>query len=173
MADPAAWTVKKHNEKRLAAEHKARDRSQCPGYGEKPDAPAIAHARRELRAILKPDATVYTCLRHVSQSGLMRHLTLHVVHKGRIRDITALAARAQGDRVFDKHGAWIIKANGCGMDMGFNEVYNLSSALYGGRRFKCRGQTCGHNDHHNPPYPDRDGAMMHRGGGYTLRQEWI
>ena len=78
-------------------------------------------------------ATVYTVLRSVSASGMTRHISLKVAQGDDILDITYLAAQALGDKLHDKHGWNTIKVNGCGMDMGFHLVYNLSSVLFAGQ----------------------------------------
>jgi len=77
-------------------------------------------------------ATVYTVLRSVSASGMTRHISLKVAQGGDIYDITYLAAQAMGEKVKDRNGYNTIKVNGCGMDMGFHLVYNLSSVLFAG-----------------------------------------
>lgn len=83
---------------------------------------------------LKPGDTIYTVLRHRSSSGMFRVIDLFVIRpdlwsgKQSIRSIGYLVADALGmshDR--EREG---IKVSGCGMDMGFNLVYNLSSALF-------------------------------------------
>jgi hypothetical protein len=76
--------------------------------------------------------TVYTVLRSVSSSGMTRHISLKVAQGDDIYDITYLAAQAIGDKLHDKQGYNTIKVNGCGMDMGFHLVYNLSSVLFAG-----------------------------------------
>ncbi len=78
-------------------------------------------------------ATVYTVLRSVSSSGMTRHISLKVAQGDDIYDITYLAAQVLGDKVYDKHGHNTLKVNGCGMDMGFSVVYNLSSVLFAGQ----------------------------------------
>jgi hypothetical protein len=84
---------------------------------------------------------VGTVLRHVSQSGMSRDIS--VFYKG--LNITWYAARAMGETIKDKYGQRVIRMSGCGMDMGFALVYDLSSTLYG--------------------FDNR--------GGYRLSQEWI
>ena len=103
-------------------------------------------ARMELREMFaKQDRpTVYTVLRHVSQSGMSRDISLFIVEDNRLRNITYTASIALGDKVKDKNGQRVIRVNGCGMDMGFHLVYSLSSVLY----------------------PNEDRA------GYKLSQEW-
>lgn len=103
-------------------------------------------ARMKLREMFAEQAkpTVYTVLRHVSQSGMSRDISLKTVEDGQIRDITYTVAIALGEKPKDKDGQRVIRVNGCGMDMGFHLVYGLSSVLYG--------------------HEDR--------GGYKLSQEW-
>ena len=76
---------------------------------------------------------VYTVLRSVSASGMTRHISLKVAHGGDILDITYLAAQALGDKLQERNGFNTLKVNGCGMDMGFHLVYNLSSVLFAGQ----------------------------------------
>jgi hypothetical protein len=78
-------------------------------------------------------ATVYTILRRVSSSGMTRHISLKVAQGGEIYDITYTAALALGEKLHEVNGFNTIKQNGCGMDMGFNLVYNLSSVLFHGQ----------------------------------------
>lgn len=87
-----------------------------------------------LRKLLSPGDKVYTILRHVSRSGMQRRISLIFAHaQGEIEDITWEAARALGDPV--KQGSRYVQdggmvVNGCGMDMGFHVVYQLSGVLF-------------------------------------------
>ncbi len=89
-------------------------------------------ARRRLREMIdgQDRPTVYTVLRHVSQSGMSRDISLKIVHDGRLRDITYTAAEAMGETPKDRRGQRVIRVHGAGMDMGFSLVYNLSHELY-------------------------------------------
>ncbi len=78
-------------------------------------------------------ATIYTILRRVSSSGMTRHISLKIAQGGEIYDITYTAALALGEKLHEVNGFNTIKQNGCGMDMGFNLVYNLSSVLFHGQ----------------------------------------
>ena len=89
--------------------------------------------KAQLRDLLGDQPNVYTILRSVSSSGMSRHISLKISHKGEIIDITYLAARVMGDKVSEKLGHNTIRVNGCGMDMGFHLTYNLSSILYAGQ----------------------------------------
>lgn len=84
---------------------------------------------QSLRDYIQPEQRVYTKLNHVSQSGMMRVIDLYVVKDGNIVRITWSACAATDTPYNRKHEG--MKMNGCGMDMGFAAVYNLSHALFG------------------------------------------
>ena len=88
---------------------------------------------RLLTYYVKPGTKVYTILRHVSSSGMSRNISLVIADGEDIADITYYAAQALGDKLIESKGHRVIKQNGCGMDMGFNLVYNLSSVLFAGQ----------------------------------------
>ena len=96
-------------------------------------------ARAALRKLLPPGSVVYGCVRDVSRSGMSRVITFHVTERrsdgpDRIRCITGLVARALYMRIAEPRsfrGSWGLKVNGCGMDMVFHVVMNLSYALHG------------------------------------------
>jgi hypothetical protein len=70
---------------------------------------------------------VGTILRHVSASGMSRDISLYYKDE----NITYWVAQALGENIRNSHGFNAIRYNGCGMDMGFYMVYNLSICLYG------------------------------------------
>lgn len=124
-----------------------------------------------LLEVLKPGTTVYTCLRQRSPSGMSRHISLHVVEDGEVRDITRWVARVLRDRVSDKTGGLVV--GGAGMDMGFHVVYNLGSVLYPAG-FTCPGKGCPSNEHVNSPRPAPRKGRKHTGdGGYALAHQWL
>jgi len=116
-----------------------------------------ADALESLRGLLKPGATVYTVLRSKSRSGMSRRIDLYTIEPGagkhwdapRLRYLSGYAAVLLDIQRHDSG----LKVDGCGMDMGFSLVYNLSSVLF--------------------PGLDQDGKPSGRGAGYALRQEWI
>lgn len=159
-----------------------------------------AEAIAELRKMLKPGTTVSTILRHVSSSGMSRSISAVIADKqGRVITLDWLLVRA-GIGTFDRtHGG--IKMGGCGMDMGFALVYDLSRTLYL-NGYKCTGHDgtgraprCASNDHSNyrawieapvwseeagervggirNPEPNYKRGMLHRDGGYALKQTWL
>lgn len=73
------------------------------------------------------DLTVYTALKHVSSSGMMRHIACYIVRDNKIVDITWHVSRILDLKRANNGG---VKVSGCGMDMGFHVVYELSCALF-------------------------------------------
>lgn len=126
-----------------------------------------------LRKIVKPGQTVYCGLKHCSRSGMQREIALYVVEDGEIRWITGYAARAIGNRIGKRDGIII---GGCGMDMGFALVYELSHALY--PTYTCLGprkdgqRMCPSNYHRNP-IEGRERFDLEHKDGYALRSQWI
>lgn len=92
--------------------------------------------KQELKKLLrKAGYRVYVIQRHVSQSGMLRRLSLLIFLKGEgfPRYITRTAGELLGWTI-DKNGYLVVHS--CGMDMHFHTVYSLSSVLYG---YKNRG----------------------------------
>lgn len=113
----------------------------------------------ELRATLTPGTTVYTVLRHVSRSGMSRDIDVYVMEGNEPRRITWTVSKATDIRYDRKAEA--LKVGGCGMDMGFHVVYNLSRALYDrGHAFACIGKDCPSNDHNNAYLVNRQGMCI-------------
>jgi hypothetical protein len=128
----------------------------------------IEAKKEEMREYLKPGTKVYTSLKHVSRSGMMRHISVFISQDEHIRDITRNVAKVLNEKRADDGG---IKVSGCGSDMGFELIYNLGYALYP-KGFNCAGKKCNSNDHFNG---DRDysPSKVHKDGGYALKQEWL
>lgn len=109
-------------------------------------------AIEKLRELLEPGDTVYTILRHVSRSGMMRHISPILIKTGEHYVITRLVALATDSRmVYSGHDA--IKVAGAGMDMGFSLIYDLTRNLFP-NGFNCTGEKeyprrCPSNDHSN------------------------
>src|SRR6266850_1558603 len=121
----------------------------------------------KLRAILKPGDTVYTILRHRSRSGMQRVIGAVIKTDGELRDWSGYVAAAVERRWDNDRGGVVV--GGCGMDMGFELVYNLSAVLWP-EGFQCIGAggdgkpRCPSNDHSNG---DRDySPHAHKSGGY-------
>lgn len=158
-----------------------------------------AEAIEQLRGWLKPGDTVYTVLDRVSASGMSRiiRVVLLKCEDGTPRDLHP--NWAVGTTLGIPHGKRNgretegLKIGGCGMDMGFHLVYELSSVLFRGG-FGCIGKGCPSNDHSNgdrdyTPHDDgtpreasevgtdipgkRAHRHFHQEGGYALRQRWL
>jgi hypothetical protein len=95
---------------------------------------------------LKPGDTLYTTTLHTSRSGMSRNIKVVRILDGKPTDISGLVARATGSRWADDGG---VTVGGCGMDMGFSLIYDLSRTLHP-RGFLCAGSgVCHSNDHSN------------------------
>jgi len=120
-----------------------------------------------LKEILSPGDTVFTNLKHVSRSGMYRVINLMVIKNNEPRNIDHLAADLLEGYDSRHYGC---KASGCGMDMGFALVYDLSHQLFKDG-FTCIGEKCPSNDHSNG---DRNyKPHHHESGGYCLRHKWL
>lgn len=122
-------------------------------------------AIEELKGMIKPGDTVYTSLNHVSQSGMTRAISCFVIQNNEPRNIDWYVNRACDYPHNERWGG--LTVGGCGMDMGFAVVYDLSSAMYPDG-FDCVGDHCPSNDHSNGV-----NAQHHTSGGYALRQRWL
>lgn len=126
-------------------------------------------AIEELRQLVKPGDTLYTILRHVSRSGMSRVIDVLVMGEGcEPRSIAFQAHKALGEPL--DRDRWGVKVGGCGMDMGFHVVYNLSYTLFP-KGHECAGERCPSNDHSN--YRSQEVPKHHNDGGYALRQRWL
>lgn len=126
-----------------------------------------------LQERIKPGDTLYTTVRHVARSGMSRTISIFrmdVVDGVAVPyDISGWVAHATGLTRDHKLGG--VKVGGCGMDMGFHIVYELSSVLFRDG-FTCIGRRrCPSNDHSNGDRNYR--RHKHSDGGYALRQSWL
>jgi hypothetical protein len=129
---------------------------------------AIAH----LRTVLKPGDTIYTVLRKVSSSGMSRQIDVYVIKDNRPWFLTGWVSKACGySRADQGHGP--LRVGGCGMDMGFAVVYDLSRVVFRDG-WKCIGEKrrCPANDHNNDynafsraynEEHDPESKLIHRG----------
>lgn len=139
-----------------------------------------ADALAQLREWIKPGDTVYTILDHVSSSGMMRAIRVLVPlidrhddeHKPATVDFrhpNYAVGKALGLRHWKRHGHEqdALVMSGCGMDMGFALVYELSRVLFP-EGFGCIGRDCPSNDHSNgdrnrtPHYPEAATCVDYR-----------
>lgn len=81
-----------------------------------------------LKKFCPRDTTVYTVLRGVSRSGTSRRIDCYSIVDG---ELMYLSGYIEGITDMKRHKDGGLLVHGCGMDMGFHIVYNLSAALYG------------------------------------------
>jgi hypothetical protein len=148
---------------------------------EKERTEAIDH----LRKLIQPGDTVYTVLRHVSRSGMTRGIDVYFIPSTTNGDkpepvwITAYVGKAidQPQPYEYWRKSMGLKIGGCGMDMGFHVVENLSWALYGyGEGYPCLGKGKCPSNYHSNHRLHLDGPerfdLMHT-DGYALRHKWL
>ena len=137
----------------------------------------IAEAHERLEKLIQPGTKIYTTVKHVSRSGMMRVISAHVIDEDREpRDISRDAVILTG-ATFDRD-RWGVKMGGAGMDMTFALTYSLSRVLFPDG-YRCTGSdgwtptgkrskipACRSNDHSNGA--PRKRGMKHRDGGYAL-----
>lgn len=121
-------------------------------------------AKEKLRELLPVGSVVYTILKHVSRSGMMRVISAYIYPEGSPHCLDDLIETATNMKYNYKHEG--IQMSGCGMDMGFALVYGLSYSLYP-NGFECIGKGCPSNDHFNGVKDTH-----HTSGGYALKQSW-
>lgn len=85
-------------------------------------------AIKMLKNVLCEGTRVYTIIRGVAPSGLSRSMDVFVIRDNRPYRITSYVCDAL-------QGSWdskrcCLRVNGCGMDMGFAVVYELSMVLF-------------------------------------------
>ena len=81
-----------------------------------------------LKTKIKKGDTLYTQIRHVSQSGMMRHISVRQTKKNYPLNWDYQVSIALDWKLSkDNQG---IKIGGCGMDMGFHLIYTLSQTLF-------------------------------------------
>ena len=129
---------------------------------------ATKEAISALKKRLKPGQTIYTILRKVSKSGMLRHISVCIATrnpKGQpfISDITWQVARALQD-YSDFPQDYGIKVSGCGMDMGFSIIYSLGSVLFGHGKETQKHKYMTYRNGSKEPETD---------GGYLLKQQWL
>lgn len=109
-----------------------------------------AEALARLRELCPPGTIVFCKLNHVSRSGMSRSITPFVIKENEPRYLTWTVSILFGQ----KRDKWDgVRMGGCGMDMGFALVYNLSRILY------------------PEGYNNDSGRNMD--GGYALSHRWI
>jgi hypothetical protein len=112
----------------------------------------IAESREALLAHLKPGDTVRCVLRHVSRSGMRRHIDFYAIKDNEPATWYHVAGHIARVLGYSQAKDGSIKVDGCGMDMGFQVVHSLCYALWG------------HNNHEG-----HDNTRS----GYQLRSEWL
>lgn len=83
-------------------------------------------ATASLRELCPEGSKVYCIVRHVSRSGMSRCIDCYVIRDNELIWISGYASKAMG-MTLTQNG---IRVGGCGMNMCFALVYDLSRTLY-------------------------------------------
>jgi hypothetical protein len=83
--------------------------------------------KQQLKRDLKNCDTLYTLVDHVSQSGMTRDIRVFMIKDNKPLNISYKVAKVLKRRQGKNTG---VRVQGCGMDMGFEIVYNLSRCLF-------------------------------------------
>lgn len=117
-----------------------------------------------LREWVKPGDTLYTNLKHVSRSGMQRTIQIIKIENNEPTYIGWTAAEALGWSYDGRREG--VKVAGCGMDMGFHLVYELSATLFPGGYIPAdAGEKYGRNG--------ADASARDPDGGYALKHRWL
>ena len=78
-----------------------------------------------LKSSLKDGDTIYTNVQHVSQSGMTRDIKIISIKENIPLNYNYYVSKALGYKIKNNG----VRIGGCGMDMGFAIVYDLSRVL--------------------------------------------
>jgi hypothetical protein len=87
----------------------------------------LFETRTELKSKLYFDATIYSIIKHVSQSGMTRHISFFHIWGNEPYFLTRSISDLLGYKMNKHHDAIIV--GGCGMDMAWSVVNNLEYEL--------------------------------------------
>ena len=85
----------------------------------------IKNCKEYLKTILKDGDTLYTNVQHVSQSGMTRDIKVIRIKDNIPLNMNYYVSTILGNRITNNG----VRIGGCGMDMGFALVNNLSRAI--------------------------------------------
>jgi len=119
------------------------------------------YERETIQWIRKTRPKIYTILRHVSNSGMLRVIDVYAIRNNQRIWLTPLVGKLTGYPRDKKRDG--LRVGGCGMDMGFSIVYSFSRYVFPTGFYYKKNEWHRNND---PSKKDSD-------GGYALKQEWI
>lgn len=91
---------------------------------------AREEAIEKLREVFPAGSTVYTIFRHVSTSGLTRHVSVIAITDGEAQQFNLAVSLVLGHRIrHDFYSAVVM--GGAGYDAGFQIAYDLGRVLHG------------------------------------------
>tara|TARA_R110000850_G_scaffold240119_1_gene364793 strand:+ start:433 stop:777 length:345 start_codon:yes stop_codon:yes gene_type:complete len=88
---------------------------------------SVAHQRHELQTKLYYDATIYSIIKHVSISGMLRHISFFHIWANEPHFITYSISKVCDYKMNKQHDGLLVR--GCGMDMAWSVVNHLEYEL--------------------------------------------
>ena len=85
------------------------------------------YAEQRLDEIIERKICIHSIIRHVSRSGMTRHISFFIIRKGQVWFIDNLISDYLDYRPNKRYDALVV--GGCGMDMAFSVVNNLQDAM--------------------------------------------
>jgi transcriptional accessory protein Tex/SPT6 len=85
------------------------------------------YAEKKLNELLNRKQEIYSIIRHVSQSGMTRHISFFIIHNNEIWHIDNLISDYLDYRPNKRYDALVV--GGCGMDMAFSVVHHLQEQM--------------------------------------------
>ena len=114
---------------------------------------------------VKPGDKIHIICRNVSRSGMSRQLDFFLLRDNRLIYISPHVAEITDHK---RHTNGALKVSGCGMDMGFAVVYDLSSRLFPRGYYLQKDEWPRNNDKEI-----KATGIDSTGGGYALTHEWV
>ena len=85
------------------------------------------YAEKKLDELLNRKQEIYSIIRHVSQSGMTRHISFFIIHNNEIWHIDNLISDYLDYRSNKNYNGLVVQ--GCGMDMAFSVVNHLQEKM--------------------------------------------
>ena len=85
------------------------------------------YAEGRLDEIIDRKICIHSIIRHVSRSGMTRHISFFIIRNGQVWFIDNLISDYLDYRPNKRYDALVVR--GCGMDMAFSVVNNLQEAM--------------------------------------------
>jgi hypothetical protein len=118
----------------------------------------------QLRKWCRPGTRVYTTVTHVAASGMSRRIRVFVIRKNEPKEISGWVGHLLGCK---RHNDGGLVIHGCGMDMGYHIVMQMSYALHGRDSVGAEARAAAEQGRFFQPRPGNYRS------GYSLIHNWL